>query len=318
MTQSITNNAVTTLTTDMNAVQNTLTVLSAAKFPTGGAAPYTILVDSEYMLVTGGMGTTTWTVTRGVESSTPTTHNGSSNPATVQMELTAGVLQALADGGPNNAWNFLRPSGLVGATAISRYVGATAAGPPGSGTFAIGDFIIDQSGAVWVCTSAGSPGVWQIARNPYRARMYLNGTQNLPQGTWTNVNFDTVDYDDSPGATMAIDSGSSHMVVPFTGLYEVDAQYIIPSATGATRVICDLAEAAFSSGYTPGANTWRLTDDAKVGVANANYTAGRSMKLKFTAGTTLYIGAFQTSVGVNFDAGAAPQMTWFSLTLIST
>lgn len=52
------------------------------------------------------------------------------------------------------------PLGLTGATAATRYVGATASGAPASGTFAVGDFCIDQSGSVFVCTVAGSPGTW--------------------------------------------------------------------------------------------------------------------------------------------------------------
>lgn len=52
------------------------------------------------------------------------------------------------------------PLGLTGVTAATRYVGATASGAPGSGTFAVGDFAIDQSGAVYICTVAGSPGTW--------------------------------------------------------------------------------------------------------------------------------------------------------------
>ena len=52
-------------------------------------------------------------------------------------------------------------SGLTGATAVSRYVGATASGAPTSGNFGVGDFVIDQTGAVWVCTAAGSPGTWR-------------------------------------------------------------------------------------------------------------------------------------------------------------
>jgi hypothetical protein len=51
-------------------------------------------------------------------------------------------------------------SGLTGATAPSRYVGGTTLGAPSSGTFAVGDFVIDQSGAVWICTFAGTPGTW--------------------------------------------------------------------------------------------------------------------------------------------------------------
>jgi hypothetical protein len=51
-------------------------------------------------------------------------------------------------------------TGLTGATAASRYVGATASGAPASGTFVKGDFVIDQTGAVWICTAAGTPGTW--------------------------------------------------------------------------------------------------------------------------------------------------------------
>jgi hypothetical protein len=53
-----------------------------------------------------------------------------------------------------------KPAGLTGATAASRYVGATSSGSPGSGTFALGDFVVDQSGKIWICTVAGSPGTW--------------------------------------------------------------------------------------------------------------------------------------------------------------
>lgn len=54
----------------------------------------------------------------------------------------------------------LSVTGLTGATAASRYVGATASGAPASGTFAVGDFVIDQSGKVWLCVTAGTPGSW--------------------------------------------------------------------------------------------------------------------------------------------------------------
>jgi hypothetical protein len=55
---------------------------------------------------------------------------------------------------------FLASSGVAG-TVASRYVGATGGnGPPGAGTFAVGDFVIDPVGTVWICTVAGSPGTW--------------------------------------------------------------------------------------------------------------------------------------------------------------
>jgi hypothetical protein len=54
----------------------------------------------------------------------------------------------------------LAPTGLTGATAASRYAGATASGAPASGTFAAGDYVVTQAGNIWVCTSAGTPGTW--------------------------------------------------------------------------------------------------------------------------------------------------------------
>jgi hypothetical protein len=57
----------------------------------------------------------------------------------------------------------LLAAGLTGATAATRYVGATTSGPPASGTFAVGDFVIDQTGKVLVCTVAGTPGTWLSA-----------------------------------------------------------------------------------------------------------------------------------------------------------
>ncbi len=51
-------------------------------------------------------------------------------------------------------------TGLPGAIAATRYVGGTASGPPATGTFVVGDFVITQTAKVYVCTVAGSPGTW--------------------------------------------------------------------------------------------------------------------------------------------------------------
>jgi len=62
----------TTLSGAMTATQTTITVASASGFPTNGA--FRIRVDDEDMTVTGGQGTTTWTVARGVSGTTAATH----------------------------------------------------------------------------------------------------------------------------------------------------------------------------------------------------------------------------------------------------
>jgi len=54
-------------------------------------------------------------------------------------------------------------SGVTGATAASRYAGGTATGAPDTGTFCLGDWVIAQDGALWICTDPGPPAVWVSA-----------------------------------------------------------------------------------------------------------------------------------------------------------
>lgn len=84
------NNAATTLAAAISSSMATsISVSSATGFPSSGN--FRILIDSEYMIVTGVSGTT-WTVTRGAEGSTAATH---SDGATVTHILTAASLEQL-------------------------------------------------------------------------------------------------------------------------------------------------------------------------------------------------------------------------------
>ena len=49
-------------------------------------------------------------------------------------------------------------TGSTGAGYPSRYAGATASGAPTFGGFSVGDFVIDRTGVIWICTTAGIPG----------------------------------------------------------------------------------------------------------------------------------------------------------------
>jgi len=64
--------ASTTLAAAINSSQTTISVASASGFPTSGT--FRIRIDDEDMTVTCGLGTTTWTVTRGVNSTTAASH----------------------------------------------------------------------------------------------------------------------------------------------------------------------------------------------------------------------------------------------------
>lgn len=66
---------------------------------------------------------------------------------------------ALDVAGTARATNFI-PSGLTGATTAVRIVGGTTSAPPATGTFVAGDVVIGTSGAIYICTTGGSPGNW--------------------------------------------------------------------------------------------------------------------------------------------------------------
>lgn len=83
------------------------------------------------------------------------------------------------------------PSGLTGATALSRYVGATASGAPASGTFAVGDFVIDQTGKIWLCTTAGTPGTWTQVGGGSSGALTLIATATLAVDT-ASVTFSSI------------------------------------------------------------------------------------------------------------------------------
>lgn len=55
----------------------------------------------------------------------------------------------------------LAVAGMTGAQTQSRYVGAVSGAAPTTGTFEVGDFVLDVSNLTWwICTTAGTPGTW--------------------------------------------------------------------------------------------------------------------------------------------------------------
>jgi hypothetical protein len=81
------NNASTTLNGSITSGATSITVSGYSTFPS--STQFRIKIDNEIMIVTGGAGTTTWTVTRGVEGTTARSH---ADGAVVKHILTAGGL----------------------------------------------------------------------------------------------------------------------------------------------------------------------------------------------------------------------------------
>lgn len=96
--------------------------------------------------------------------------------------------------------------GSTGVTAATRFVGATTSGAPASGTFLKGDWIIDQTGTIWVCTTAGSPGTWLniIAALATLASPALSGNPTAPTQTalTNNTRIATTAYADGADTTV--------------------------------------------------------------------------------------------------------------------
>src|SRR5947207_13897179 len=107
-TLSSPSSAWTTLAGSMLAGDTSLTVTAASAFPS--SAQFRILIEDELLLVTAGAGTTTWQVTRGIESTTAAPH---SSGASVYPVRTAASL--------------LRSPGALSATGDVPYLASTGA-----------------------------------------------------------------------------------------------------------------------------------------------------------------------------------------------
>lgn len=87
-------------------------------------------------------------------------------------------------------------TGISGATTALRLVGGTVDGPPTTGTFAVGDYVISRNGRVYVCVIAGTPGTWTSSDDAQMVKRSVKhvtefgdgtgGTYNSTAGTYGN------------------------------------------------------------------------------------------------------------------------------------
>jgi hypothetical protein len=90
--------------------------------------------------------------------------SGPSTQLTDWYRQSSGIMQSDNDIQLVSGWitaQRFNASGITGATAASRYVGAIASGTaPASGTFVTGDWMIVQTGGIIICTAGGTQGTW--------------------------------------------------------------------------------------------------------------------------------------------------------------
>lgn len=84
-------------------------------------------------------------------------------------------------------------TGLTGATVASRYVGGTSGGAPVSGTFTVGDYVVDTvNGTIYICVTSGSPGTWTSVSQG-GTRILATPISTTSNGTATSGTTETFD-----------------------------------------------------------------------------------------------------------------------------
>lgn len=129
-----------------------------------------------------------------------------------------------------------QPVGSSGAVAATRFVGGTSSGPPSQGTFFVGDFVIDQSAAVWVCVAGGTPGQWVGLVKHACYTSWQSVAQRILVGLWCDLVFDTVAIDTDDGH----DGAGRYYTCRRHGTYRLTGSFALPQFTASGGVGCRL------------------------------------------------------------------------------
>lgn len=128
------------------------------------------------------------------------------------------------------------PTGATGATAASAYIGGTASGAPTTGTHAVGDHVVDQTGKIWVCTVAGTPGTWVTTRSTFiGCRLFLSTAQAVASSASSAITFDSESFD-TDGFHSTV-SNTSRITIPtgLAGKYRITALVDYPANSTGIR-----------------------------------------------------------------------------------
>jgi hypothetical protein len=143
-----------------NVYQASVGVASASGFPSLG--DYTIKVDSEKMMVTGGQGGTTWTVTRGVDGTSVASHASAaavSEPACQTINGTSNVITSC------DSVLTYSPGGIAAQTTLNGAITNSATSiTVTSGTgFSNGQVVVVEAEAMTIVSGGGTTS-WVVTR----------------------------------------------------------------------------------------------------------------------------------------------------------
>jgi len=188
--------------------------------------------------------------------------------------------------------------GLTGAVAATRYVGGTTNGAPTAGTFAVGDFIVDQTASIWVCTVAGTPGTWATTISNHMTLRSATATAKyneitLFQGSTASQ---TISAASSPidSTTWTIINNSS---VTVTAGFSANAMYPLGSASSVTSLTVPV-NAAYSFVNYNGGNWYMVASNNAANIQGTLAVAngGTGLTSLGTAGQVLTVNSGATAL----------------------
>jgi len=214
---------------------------------------------------------------------------------------------------------------LTGATGqATRYVGGNASGAPLSGTFAVGDFVINADGSLWICTTLGTPGTWtqvvagSVASGAITNAMVAAGAAiavtkiaaglagQVLQGTGPSYAYPPgfeIAYDQTTstvavvstteGTPTAVIAGTSHTYEAVPYLIEFScAAAVYPSTTAGLIVVLAMVDGASvgriaygENDITGGQSTTPMVGHLRYTPTAAAHTIGASAYVSSTTGT---------------------------------
>lgn len=225
---------------------------------------------------TDGSGATAWgTIT--VPVSSVNTHTGAVVLAAADVGAIAAAAAGAASGVATLDFNsrvpvaqvpqlpFYAPTGKTGATAPGEWAGCTTSGNPVSGTFAVGDWVIDvKNNLIRVCVAAGTPGTWRRAGQKAN-EFYVDDFGCVADGVLVNdaimvsgsnvLNFASA----TPLTSTLVDGGKAIMVSTATGTF-THGHGTITTVNSTSQAVLSFTATA-NTGGTPGAIAFWGTDN---------------------------------------------------------
>lgn len=297
----------------INASTTTITVTSKAGFPTSGN--FSILIDSEQMLVTGSPSGTTWTVTRGQGGTTAAAHSSGETAILVITSTSTALPVTSAAGFPTSGSYTIKVdseqmtvTGGQGTTlwTVTRAQGGTAAAAHNNGAAVSWDADNNDT-TIFVTSKTGFPTTYPFTIKIDSEQMSVTAS---PSGTtWTvaRAQGGTAAAAHNGGAAVAMVVGAADTTI------RIASALGIPT-TGTFRIVVDSEQMDATVTGTPGATITLNVVRARDGTTAATHNAGATVKNltswvpdATTAGVWVPVGlsGTDTTVPLPNPAGAA-------------